>query len=206
MGPVMWRLTMMPLMAGFLGLGACTSAPARFYLLTTQAASETFSLTEPGQGPVIGIGPITLPRYLDRPQIVTRVDHNQLALSEFERWAEPLQDNITRVIGEHLALLVPTDQVLLQLWPRSAALDYQVTIDVLQFDGRLGGETTLLAFWRILDGAERPLLSHRTSLSILVGGGDYEAIVVSMNQLLGRLSRDIAVAIQRLASRVVVGG
>jgi uncharacterized membrane protein YidH (DUF202 family) len=50
-----------------------------------------------------------------------------------------------------------------------------------------------------------PLLSHRTSLSVLADGADYEAIVVAMNQLLAGFSRDIAVAIQRLASRVVVG-
>src|SRR5262245_27955865 len=133
MCPVVWRLAMMPLVAGFLGLGACTSSPARFYLLTTQAVSETPLPPEVSHGPVIGVGPITLPKYLDRPQIVTRVDHNQLALSEFERWAEPLQDNITRVLGEYLALLVPTDQALLRPWPPSAALDYQVTMDVLQF-------------------------------------------------------------------------
>jgi uncharacterized lipoprotein YmbA len=205
MCPVVWRLTLMPLVAGFLGLGACTSPSARFYLLPTPAVSESFSLPEGGQGPVIGLGPITLAGYLDRPQIVTHVDQNRLAFGEFERWAEPLRDNITHVLGEHLALLIPTDQVLLQPWPRAAALDYQVTIDVLQFDGRLSGETTLLAFWSILDGGEMPLLSHRTSLSVLADGADYEAIVVAMNQLLAGFSRDIAVAIQRLASRVVVG-
>jgi uncharacterized lipoprotein YmbA len=205
MCPVVWRLTLMPLMASFLGLGACANPSARFYLLTTQATSETSSPPEAGPGPVIGVGPVTLPKYLERPQIVTRVDQNRLAVGELERWAEPLRDNITRVLGEHLALLVPTDQVWLQPWPRSAALDYQVTIDVLQFDGRLGGETTLLAFWRILDGAEVPLLSHRTSLRVLVGGADYDAIVVAMNQLLAGLSHDMAVAIRRLASRVVVG-
>jgi uncharacterized lipoprotein YmbA len=67
----------------------------------------------------------------------------------------------------------------------------------------LGGESTLFAHWSILDRAELPLLSQRASLNVLVGGGDYEAMVAALSELLARLSRDIAVAIQRLASRVV---
>ena len=149
------------------------------------------------------MGPITLPKYLDRPQIVTRTGYNQLVLAEFDRWAEPLQENVARVLAETLSLLIPTDQVLLQAWSRSTSLDYQVTVEVLQFEGWLGGESRLLALWSILDGAELTLWSQRASLNAPVGGREYEAMVVAMNQLLEWLSRDLARAIQRLASRVV---
>ena len=88
-------------------------------------------------------------------------------------------------------------------WPQSATLDYQVTVDMLHFDGRLDGESTLLAHWSILDRAELPLLSQRASLNVPVGGGDYEAMVAAMSELLARLSRESLWAIQRLASRVV---
>jgi uncharacterized lipoprotein YmbA len=167
------------------------------------SASETIPAMSAEQGPVIGVGPITLPTYLDRPQIVTRAGSHQLTLAEFDRWAEPLQDNVARVLAEHLARLIPTDQVLLYAWPRSATLDYQVTVEVLQFEGWLGGESRLLALWSILDGAEVTLLSQRASLNATVGGREYDALVVAMNQLLEWFSRDLASAIQRLASRVV---
>jgi uncharacterized protein len=203
MCPFLRRLALVPLVASLLGLGACASAPSRFYLLNTLSTSETIKGPGAAQGPVIGVGPITLPKYLDRPQIVTRVGRNQLALSEFDRWAEPLQDNVLRVLAEHLACLVPTEQVLRQACPRSATLDYQVTVDMRQFDGSLGGESRLLALWSVLDGAELPLLSQRAFLNVPVGWGDYDAMVAAMSELLARLSRDIAVAIQRLASRVV---
>ena len=108
-----------------------------------------------------------------------------------------------RRIAENLARLIPTDQVLLQAWPRSATLDYQVTVDVLHFEGWLGSESRLLALWSILDGAELALWSQRVVLNAPVSGGDYEAMVVAMNQLLEWFSRDLARAIQRLASRVV---
>jgi uncharacterized lipoprotein YmbA len=188
-------------MASLLGLGACTSTPSRFYILNTLTVSETIPAPAAAQGPVIAVGPITFPKYLERPQIVTRAGRQQLTLSEFDRWAEPLQDNVSRVLAENLALLIPTDHLLLQAWPRSATLDYQVQVEVRQFDGWVGGESVLLALWSLLDGAERPLMTQRASLHVPVGGRDYEALVVAMNQLLEALSRDIATAIQRLASR-----
>jgi uncharacterized protein len=200
---VLRGLALVTLVASLLGLGACASTPSHFYVLNTLSASETVPATVAERGPVIGVGPITLPKYLDRPQIVTRASRNQLALGEFDRWAEPLQDNISRVLAENLARLIPTDQVLLQAWPRSATLDYQVTVEVLQFDGWLGGESTLLARWSILDGAEHELFNRMVHLHAPTGGRDYEAMVVVMNQMIETLSRDIATAIQRLASRAV---
>jgi uncharacterized protein len=203
MRPVLWRLALVSLGGLLLGLEACTSTPSRFYILNALSASEATPVTGATQGPVIGVGPITMPKYLDRPQIVTRTGSHQLALAEFDRWAEPLQDNVARVLAENLALLIPTDQVLRYAWPQSATLDYQVTVEVLQFEGWLGGESRLLALWSILDGAELPLWSQRAALNAPVSGREYEAMVVAMNQLLDWLSRDLASAIQRLASRVV---
>jgi hypothetical protein len=191
------------LLGTLLGLGACTSTPSRFYTLNSLSASETIPAMSAEQGPVIGVGPITMPKYLDRPQIVTRTGSHQLAVADFDRWAEPLQDNVARVLAENLALLIPTDQVLLYAWPRSATLDYQVTVDVLHFEGWLGGESRLLALWSILDGAELTLWSQRADLKAPVRGREYDAMVIAMNQLLEWLSRDLASAIRRLASRVV---
>jgi hypothetical protein len=201
MCPFLCRLTAVALLASLLGLSACTSIPPRFYILNPLTAAETRPAMAAEQGPVIGVGPITLPKYVDRPQIVTRAGRNQLALGEFDRWAEPLPDNMTRVLAENLALLIPTDHILLSSWPRSASPDYQVRVEVLHFDGWLGGESAFMALWSILDGAERPLLTQRASLKVSGSGGDYEAMVLAMNQMLEALSRDIAVAIQRLASR-----
>jgi uncharacterized protein len=204
MRPVLWRLALVMLVAALLALGACASTPSRFYILNPLSTSEVIPATAAAQGPVIAVGPVTVPKYLDRPQIVTRASRNQLTLGEFDRWAEPLPDNISRVLGENLARLVPTDHILLQTWPRPANLDYQVTVEVLDFEGGLGGESVLLALWSLLDGAERTLMTRRASLQVPVGGRDYEALVQAMNQMIGTLSRDIAEAIQQLASRAVV--
>jgi uncharacterized lipoprotein YmbA len=84
------------------------------------------------------VGPITFPKYLDRPQIVTRASRKHLTLGEFDRWAGLLQGNVSRVLAEKLALLIPTDHILLQAWPRATNPDYQVRGEVLHFEGWLG--------------------------------------------------------------------
>jgi uncharacterized protein len=201
MCPVLRRLAVVSWVASLLGLGACASTPSHFYVLNTLSASETVPATAAERGPVIGVGPITFPKYLDRPQIVTRASRNQLTLGEFDRWAEPLQENFSSVLAENLALLIPTDHILLNPWSRPAALDYQVRVEVLHFDGWLGGESSFIARWSILDRAERELLSRKSHLNAPVGGRDYEALVVALNQMLETLSRDIATEIQRLAPR-----
>jgi uncharacterized lipoprotein YmbA len=65
MGPFLWRLSGVALMASLFGLGACTSMPSRFYILNTLPVSATVPATAAEQGPVIGVGPITLPKYLE---------------------------------------------------------------------------------------------------------------------------------------------
>jgi uncharacterized protein len=197
------RLSGVALVAALLGLGACASTPSRFYMLNPLAPSpEMSSASQAERGPVIGLGPITFPKYLDRPQIVSRASPYQLALGEFDYWAEPLQENFSRVLAENLSLLIPTDNLLLENWPRSVTLDYQVRVEVRHFDGWLGGESALIARWSILDRAERELMSRKVHLHAPAAGRDYEAMVVAMNQMLEALSRDIAAAIQRLPAKV----
>ena len=92
----------------------------------------------------LGVGPVTVPPYLDRPQIVTRTSRAKLALADFEQWAGPLADTIARVLSEDLALLIPTERVVLYPWPRTIDPDYQVTVEVLQFDR---GPGTRSSWW-----------------------------------------------------------
>ncbi len=196
------QLSVGVLVVSLLGLGACASSPSRFYMLNTLAPSpEQSPASQAERGPVILLSPINLPKYLDRPQIVSRASPHQLALGEFDYWAEPLRDNVSSVLAENLSLLIPTDNLLLENWPRSVTLDYQIRVDVLHFDGWLGGESSLLARWSILDRAERELVSRKVHLNAPVAGRDYEALVVAMNQMLEALSRDIAAAIQRLPAK-----
>src|SRR5262249_21539005 len=85
---------------GCLGGG---SAPTRFYVL-----APVDGVTVAGDRPLaVGIGPVSLAGYLDRPQIVTRPAADKIDLGEFDQWGEPLRDGITRVLAEDLSRQLP---------------------------------------------------------------------------------------------------
>jgi uncharacterized protein len=179
-------------------LGGCGSTPpTRFYVLPT--LTDASPPTSTGKRDLtIGVGPVTLPPYLDRPQIVTRASRAKLDLAEFDQWAASLQDTVARVLAENLSLLIPTDRMVLHPWPRTTAIDYQVIVEVTQFDRTLGGEVVLVTRWSITAANEQELMMRKARFSAPAGGQDYEATVTAMSRTLEALSRDIAATIQSM--------
>jgi uncharacterized lipoprotein YmbA len=180
--------------------GCGSTPPTRFYVLPTltdaspPAAAGKRELT-------IGIGPVTLPPYLDRPQIVTRASRVKLTLGEYDQWAASLQDSVARVLAENLSLLIPTDRVVFHPWPRQTAVDYQVIVEVTQFDRTTAGEVVLAARWSIALADDRELLLRKARYSAPAGRQEYEATVTAMSRTLEALSRDIAATIQTMAQQ-----
>jgi uncharacterized protein len=205
MYPIMLALVVVPLGASLI-VGGCASQPSRFYLLSAVPNTETASLEMSGQqGPTIGVGPVTLPRYVDRPQIVTRTSPYELKVAEFDRWAEALDTNLTRVLAENLSILLPTARVVMSPWPRAIPIDYQVTVDVTHFLSQVGGDSLLIADWTLFKGeGQDALTSGRSRFSASPGGQDYAAIVAAMSQTVASLSREIATAVRGVGPRVSV--
>src|SRR5215510_10856515 len=148
-----------------LGLHGCASSPpTRFYVLPSLTGAET---APPAAQPdlTIGVGPVTLHPYLDRPQIVTRASRARLILGEFDQWGAPLRDSVAQALAENLSLLVPTDRVVLHPWARTTVPEYQVTVEVLQFDAGPGGQVILAARWQILSAEEKVLAMRKSRLT-----------------------------------------
>src|SRR5687768_5076531 len=81
-----------------------------------------------------GIGTVELPGYLDRQQIVTRTSNNRLSYSETERWAVPLAESFSRVLGQNISHLLRPAQMIQFPWRSTDLPDYQVKIEVIQFE------------------------------------------------------------------------
>lgn len=184
-------------------LGGCLPAiqnePIRFYLLRPGLNTET---QIGGSKISVGVGPVDMPPYLDRPQIVTHTAGNELDINEFNRWAEPLHDNFTRVLANDLGLLLGSDEVFVFPWGASVSPEYQVKVEVTTFIGQLGGEGLLVARWSLIgDNGVKMLLARRSQLRAAASSGSYEALVTAMNETLTALSREIADAIRSLESK-----
>jgi uncharacterized protein len=187
------------LLTGCLGL----QQPSRFYILNTSPSAERTSPGVPGEsGPAIGLGPLTLPKYVERPQIVTRTSPYELHFAEFERWAEPLEVNVLRAMTEDLSRQIPTDRVALFPWPPGTLIDYQVTVDVAEFYVQTEGQSSLVALWSIFkrEGKEA-LVSQKSRFRAPAGTQDYGAMVAAMSQTVADLSRDIAGTLRTLAAQ-----
>jgi len=172
-------------------------SPSRFYVLAPIADRPGVAAAGAGDRPVsIGVGPVRLPAYVDRPQIVTRKSSDEIDLSEFERWGEPLADAVPRNLADNLGALLPGARIALFPWTGPRSLQYQILVDVTRFDGALGGSTVLEARWRILDADRKELREGRFVVSEPAGGPGYPALVGAMSRSLGALSREIAAALK----------
>jgi hypothetical protein len=193
------------LVGGILTLAGCIgsgSPPTRFYVLTAVAGADPAAAGVPAAKPslAVGVRRATLPDYLDRPQIVTRVGDSQLALAEFDRWASPLVDEFPRVLAENLGVILPSDRVAVFPWPRTAQVDYEVLVEVARFEGRLGGECALVARWSVYGREKKAVVaSGKSSLTEAATGGDYAALAAAKSRLLAALSREIAEALRTVA-------
>ena len=102
-------------------------------MLSPMSESKKAPQVEIGEGYFsIGVGPVQMPEYLNRPQIVSRKSTIELFLDEFNKWAEPLEDNFTRVLAENLANILRTDPVVIFPSRGSIPVDYIVTLDVIR--------------------------------------------------------------------------
>ena len=187
-----------------LGLTGCPfNAPTRLYVLT--ATTDKPTSTSP-EGAAIGVGPITLPKYLDRPQIVTRVAANSLDQANLDQWGGDLNDNITRVVATNLSNLLATDRVSLYPWKDGAPVDFQVTMDISRFEQDKDGNAVLNVFWSIVNKDGTVLLMRRSSYTQPAGEPasqsdnprPFDAQAAAMSRDLALLSHDIATAITGL--------
>jgi len=180
-------------------LTSCTTVPSQFYMLDAlDPPSESAALSS--EGLYLGVGPIKLPDYLDRPQIVTRPDPNRVDMNEFRRWAGSLQGNFQRVLARNLGILLGSRNVAEYPWDDPFDPDYRLVIDVYRFDGNLGGEVWLEARWS-LTGRDRIRLLRggQTSIREPVVGEDYHSLVAAESKALEALSREIAAALTELS-------
>jgi uncharacterized protein len=111
----------------------------------------------------IGLGPVRLPAYLDRAEMVTRTEPNRLELSDTDKWAESLESNFRRVLAANLAARLVSAQIVQFPWYSTTRLDYKVEVSVDRFERDGSGNAHLSTRWTIRDGATNKLLAQRDS-------------------------------------------
>jgi uncharacterized lipoprotein YmbA len=184
--------------------GCASSPPSRFYALSTlENPQPAISDSSQAGRMIVAVGPVAIPDYMDRPQIVTRTGRNGAVVNEFDRWAGSLEDDISRVLTENLSSSLPVDLFRVVRWAPSVQahlqIKYRVTIDVMRIELSPGGPVSLRAQWTIVNEETKSLvLAREANISETASGGDFAGMVAALSRALATLSRDIAGAIGKL--------
>jgi uncharacterized lipoprotein YmbA len=151
----------------------------------------------------LGLGPIRVPDTLERPQILIRQAPYRVELAEFHRWAGDLRASLGRLLAERLMASLGTERVALHPWARHLNPDYQAQVEVLRFDGGLGGNARLTGNWTLLDSVgQRELHREAFDLQQPVAGVTHGDLVRAMSRLAAALADRMAAGIAaRTAAR-----
>jgi uncharacterized lipoprotein YmbA len=173
--------------------------PSEFYVLTpidepSSGVPITYSSGGGRRNLSIGLGPVKLPAYLARTEIVTRSSPNRLDLAEKDRWAEPLDKNFVNVLSQNLTILLGAHVVTFP-WYRPIDLDFQITDEVSRFDTDSHGTAQLVGRWEIKDPDSGDVLnSGETNVSEPARTG--ETAAATLSRALGDMSNQLADALR----------
>lgn len=182
---------------------------ARFFVLRPLAEPASAPASAVTSG-LVGVLPVHLPGYLDRPQLVTEMGAGQVRVDEYVRWAEPLPAAVTGTVAENLALLLPEYRVVRYPWHAGESMRCRVSVELRVLAPLGDGSVRLEGAWSLLpETQEKPLLLRPVSLQrgpLPVGTKGVEPAkgVEAMSELLADLSRQIAAGVRALPSEAIV--
>jgi uncharacterized lipoprotein YmbA len=185
--PLAWLLSL-----GLLLAGCGSSPPNNFYVLSAHAFPAPS-----GVAPALGVGPISIPEYLGRQNMVYNRVENTVQVAGQDMWAEPLGDGIQRVLVLNLTGLLNTQSVTIFPWRPERAPEFGIEVNLLQLDAN-ENEALLTADWLVYRPGNAGPGSRRISrlrLPLPPGAPEPEQVAAAYSTLLFQLSEIIAAAI-----------
>jgi uncharacterized lipoprotein YmbA len=152
---------------------------------------------EPSTAVVMSVGPVRLPDYLLRPEVVRRANENELEPSAIERWAEPIDAAVLRVLCLDLAARLPQCTVVPFPTPPSEAIALRVEVEIDGFEGSRGGSVRLDAHWTLRDQRSASSIVRSSKLERAAGDEGTPATVAAMSALLGELADEITAEVRK---------
>lgn len=180
--------------------GCSQTKPSRYYVLSPIKDTAPLSASDPNKKYIIGVGPIKFPKYLTRSQIIHFSGNNEIIVDEYNRWAEPVAQNVTRVLRTNLIKLLPSSYAIGYPWERALNVHYQLMLDIHQFEAGPDGTVTLNAHWTIYNVSETKYIEviRHFKYSNKIKEINYSNIFAEKSKALEKLSIDITKEIQIL--------
>ncbi len=181
------------LLVGLLTACSLSSPEPRLYLIEPMTASSAGTPTD--EDLTVAVGSVDLPGHLEGKEIVTYDQRYSVSYAEFERWAEPLDENISSTLVENLSMLLPSSRVFADPANLANDPDFRVQVNVIAFGSDPSGDVILSTSWAIRDTDRAPVKLVKKRYSTARQGDDMLALVAAMSRAIEQLSRDIADAL-----------
>jgi uncharacterized lipoprotein YmbA len=147
---------------------------------------------------VLGVQRVTVPGWLDRPQITGRGASGEVVADEYARWGEPVAKGIQRVVAENLAALLPDRRLVTAPFAPSVPVQERLDLTIVEAARQPDGSVLVTARWAVLGAGGTPLAQGRSSHSARPSTVGPAGAVAGSNEALAALSREIAQAVRSL--------
>lgn len=183
-------------LVGLIFISCATNEPLPNFFVLKAPASRSGRTRSPGASAVF-VRRVEVPAYLARSNLVTMRGGIQVQYAPTARWAEPLDQGVSRAVAENLSRnsriraygfspgAPPTDH------------KYDVWIRLERFEGTDDGEVVLRGRWSVSSSDSSASVSSRT-VDIRRNGwrpGDYPGLVRLLSEEISEMSHPIAQAI-----------
>lgn len=172
-------------------LAGCASAPPdRFYLLTPDGKLPA---SRASHDLVLGIGPVSVPDYIDRAELVFQSAPNRFEVPPDHRWAGDLEKTLTSVLATNIGHRAGTASVYPHPWDPSLRPRCSIPVRIHQFHAVSGGDAILEVSWEVLDGTTKQPLNRGSKIfTEALGEEGYDGVVAAESRLLGQLADAIS--------------
>ena len=193
-------LMLAPALSGCIGMSK--SPPPRFYDLQAIAGDEGIKKYNVPSSVIIGIGPVKVPEYLNRPQIVTVDENDMLSFAQFDRWGEPLEFALLQLFVNNLSVLMPAANIAASPWNLALPVKYQVIMDVVRLESRLDKDLSFTVQWSVIDLENKKMVfTKRSGFSKPIESHSYSGLAKTLNMECASLSGEIAKTLSSLAAQ-----
>lgn len=179
-------------------MAGCAHSPTpRYYLLAPVSADQSASARQDARHPIIVLRPVKIASYLNRPQIVTRQGEREVANSQFDRWAQPLDSQIDNLLANRLVESLQDFSVQPFPWRGERAPLYEIQVSIQYLDGVPDHSVRLKGSLRIFTGGkEQELIAdQRCLLQAECETAGIPGVVAATENVIEQLSQMIADAV-----------
>lgn len=177
----------------------CAAAGALAWLAGCAAGDTHYLLSSDGPAPggaagraAVGLGPVSIPDYINRPELVFQSGPNRFEVPANQRWMGSLEENITEVLASNLSRRLAGDAVRINPGP-GASPEVSVAVEIRRFHAVSGGDAVLEAAWHLSGSATG---THRAALREPLEQEGYDGVVAAESRLLARLADAIAASLR----------